>query len=94
MTGAAAVCTESCTVSAAGSSCLVGFACTYGYCFASGPSFFTADGGTGGGFADQEAPSSSSGCSASGSDAGSTWAGVFGISLGLFGLVGRRRRSA
>jgi MYXO-CTERM domain-containing protein len=83
----AAVCTTPC-----GSACLIGFACTEGYCFP-GPAFTSAatqnnnnnDGDSGG-------SGSSGGCSVSSSTA-SSWAGLGWLSVGLFAAARRRRQA-
>ena len=86
--GAPAVCTEACTLTATGSTCLIGFACTYNYCFAM-PTTSAAEsvGGT-----DAITPSSSGGCAIS-SDRTASWAGLGWLSVGL-AMVSRRRRRA
>jgi MYXO-CTERM domain-containing protein len=92
--GELAVCTQACTSSP--SSCLFGFACMDGYCFAApgaggGTGTTTGDAGAGG---SNDAPSSSGGCAVSptSEDGPSSWAGFACLGLGL-ALLSQRRRS-
>ena len=89
--GQAAVCTAPCSTT--GTACLIGFACTEGYCFP-GVTFTGAstqnnnnnnsDGDSGG-------SGSSGGCAVS-SETGSSWAGLGWLSVGLFAVARRRRQ--
>jgi MYXO-CTERM domain-containing protein len=82
-----AVCTMACTATDAGSTCPVGFNCTFNYCFPAPFVLALPDAGA-------TAPSSGSsgGCAVSGSS-DSGWTGLGWLSLGLVGLVSRRRKT-
>jgi subtilase family serine protease len=89
--GQPAVCTETCTLfDAGGSSCFIGFTCTYGYCFATTPPLLSLspDGGTGGNL---DSGGSSGGCAVSPSDEGN-WMGLGWLSVGLVVFAHRRRK--
>jgi len=92
---AAAVCTEPCTLSDAGSTCFIGFTCTYGYCWeasstASTSSLPTSDPGAAGDSI-PGAPSSS-GCAVSSGES-SGWGSLGWLAVGVVSLARRRRRA-
>jgi MYXO-CTERM domain-containing protein len=94
--GQPSVCTQMCGTTEAGPACGVGFACSFGYCFAEpATSIFTVpDAGAADGSAGGDADTgSSSGCTISGTD-DAGWTGLGWLSLGLVGLAQRRRRQA
>ena len=89
------VCTQACETTATGLTCLIGFSCTDGYCFAS----TTTETGTGGsssgsGASDDESGDSGSkgGCAVS-RDGSAGWTGLGWLTLGLFAVGSRRRKS-
>ena len=81
--GAPAVCTQACTVTSSGSTCLLGFACTEGYCFADPLAGGVSPTGTGG---------SSGGCAVSTEDS-SGWSTLGWLSFGLIAVASRRKRA-